>query len=122
MSPSPSPKSFSSSLAKSNTPSSTSFVQSSFEDISYKPYLATSNGFVNTAVQAYSKHHHLVLRPEDIWFSILVQTNLYINVHAEDLRAMFVAHEGMRSSSSKLLFLLVNVSLFVTLPNLPEFG
>jgi hypothetical protein len=59
-------------------------------------YLGASNGFVNAAVLAYNDHHHLILRPEDVWFSILVQLNVYINEHAEDLRSMFVAHEGQK--------------------------
>lgn len=42
--------------------------------------------FLSSAVKAYSYHHHLVLRPEDVWFSILVQLNVYINEHAEELR------------------------------------
>jgi hypothetical protein len=59
-------------------------------------YLGVGNGFVNTAVLAYNHHHHLVLRPEDVWFSVLVQLNVYINEHAEDLRSMLVAHEGQK--------------------------
>jgi hypothetical protein len=59
-------------------------------------YLGASNGFVDTAILAYSQHHHLVIRPEDVWFSVLVQLNVYINEHAEDLRSMFVAHEGQK--------------------------
>src|SRR3954468_23309024 len=42
---------------------------------------------------AYNLHHHLIIRPEDVWFSILVQINMYINAHAEELRSMFVAHK-----------------------------
>lgn len=73
-------------------------IQSSFEgDISQQsPASARRNGFVDTAVNAYNQHHHLIIRPEDIWFSILSQLNLYINANAEQLRHMFVAHEGKK--------------------------
>ena len=54
------------------------------------------NGFVRTAVRAYSDHHHLVIRPEDIWFAIVSQLSLYINRHAEELREKFVGHEGRK--------------------------
>lgn len=72
-------------------------IQSSFDDLkSDAHYLAASNGFVDSAVLAYSQHHHLIIRPEDVWFSILVQINVYINEHAEELRSMFVAHDGQK--------------------------
>jgi hypothetical protein len=38
----------------------------------------------------------LTIRPEDVWFSILTQLSLFINAHAEDLRSLFVAHEGQK--------------------------
>ncbi|KAH7303231.1 hypothetical protein B0I35DRAFT_447035 [Stachybotrys elegans] len=52
------------------------------------------NGFVWTVYEAYCRHHHLVLRPEDIWFAILTQLSFYINAHAEELRSFFVSHQG----------------------------
>ncbi|TKA32819.1 hypothetical protein B0A50_01044 [Salinomyces thailandicus] len=55
------------------------------------------NGFVYAAVEAYSRHHHLRIRPEDIWLAILTQFSAYINAHAEELRGSFVAHEGKKS-------------------------
>ena len=54
------------------------------------------NGFVRTVIRAYSYHHHLVIRPEDIWFAIISQISLYINKHAEELRHKFVAHEDKK--------------------------
>ncbi len=54
------------------------------------------NGFVAGSVEAYSKHHHLTIRPEDVWFSILSQLSFYINANAEELRDKFVAHEGQK--------------------------
>lgn len=51
------------------------------------------NGLVNALFHAYSGHHHLTIRPDDVWISILTQLNFYINAHAENLRSLFVAHE-----------------------------
>ena len=70
-------------------------LQSSFPGLSSNDSVYPSqNGFVLGAIKAYSHHHHLVLRPEDIWFSILTQLSFYINAHAEELRSFFVPHEG----------------------------
>ena len=55
---------------------------------------ASDNGFVWAACHAYSNHHHLVIRPEDVWFAILAQMSFYINAHAEELRTFFVQHQG----------------------------
>ncbi|TVY68862.1 Uncharacterized protein LSUE1_G006828 [Lachnellula suecica] len=74
-------------------------IHSSFGDIDAEGdsgFLGTENGFVEGAILAYSNHHHLILRPEDIWFTILVQLNIYINEHPEDLRSMFRTHEGRK--------------------------
>jgi hypothetical protein len=56
----------------------------------------SENGLVHSCWRAYSNHHHLALRPEDIWFAVLSQTGFYINAHAEELRHLFVAHEGQK--------------------------
>jgi hypothetical protein len=53
-------------------------------------------GLVSTVTNAYNQHHALVIRPDDVWIAILVQFNLYVNAHAEELRAQFVAHEGQQ--------------------------
>ncbi|KAG8832675.1 hypothetical protein FRC17_000894 [Serendipita sp. 399] len=44
------------------------------------------NGFVGTVVEAYNRHHHLIIRPDDIC----------VNTNAEALRSKFVAHEGKK--------------------------
>ncbi|TVY42193.1 Uncharacterized protein LOCC1_G006141 [Lachnellula occidentalis] len=73
-------------------------LQSSFDNITAKTNIfPSSNSFVNGAVTAYSDHQHLEIRPEDVWLSILSQLNIYINAHAEELRDMFVAHQGQKN-------------------------
>jgi hypothetical protein len=54
---------------------------------------SSSNGLVMTVYEAYSQHHHLTIRPEDIWLCILTQLSFHINAHAEELRSFFVGHE-----------------------------
>jgi hypothetical protein len=55
---------------------------------------ASGDSFIRGAIQAWGEHLHLVIRPEEVWFTILVQMNFYMNAHAEDIRSMFVDHEG----------------------------
>lgn len=56
----------------------------------------TPNGLVDAAITAWNTHHHLILRPDDIWIAILSQLGFYIDAHAEELRDFFVAHEGQK--------------------------
>ncbi|KAM0207013.1 hypothetical protein ACHAPA_011841 [Fusarium lateritium] len=71
----------------------TSFTRNALEEQHVSP---SENGFVWSAYHAYSQHHHLVIRPEDVWFAILTQISFFINANAEDLRAFFVDHEGQK--------------------------
>jgi hypothetical protein len=78
--------------------SSSRIIQSSlpppiFQDAHITP---SQNGFVYAAFDAYSHHHHLTIRPDDLWFAILSQLSVYINAHAESLRSHFVAHKGKK--------------------------
>ena len=71
-------------------------IQSSFQAGTDATFHAAANGFVFAAINAYSDHHHLTIRPEDVWLAILTQLSAYINAHAEELRGSFVAHEGKK--------------------------
>ncbi|KAJ6527115.1 hypothetical protein B0H19DRAFT_1041947 [Mycena capillaripes] len=55
-----------------------------------------NNGFVWTLISAYNQHHAVVIRPDDVWLTILSQFNFFVNARAELLRANFVAHEGKK--------------------------
>ncbi|KAK7979684.1 hypothetical protein PG989_012141 [Apiospora arundinis] len=55
---------------------------------------ASSNGLVMAAAAAYAQHHYLVIRPEDVWHATTTQLQFYINGHAEELRHLFVSHQG----------------------------
>ena len=72
-------------------------LQTSFRNLSEADHVSPyENGFVKAAFLAYSNHHHLHIRPEDVWFSILSQISFYVNKHAEELRSSFVSHEGKK--------------------------
>ena len=55
------------------------------------------NGFVNGIIRAFNQDIHLVLRPDDVWLTILSQFSLYVNGNAEALRHLFVTHEGQKT-------------------------
>ncbi|KAK3169456.1 hypothetical protein OEA41_008839 [Lepraria neglecta] len=59
------------------------------------PIYPSQNGFVRAAISAYSSHHHLRVRPEDIWFAILSQLSLWINAHATEksVREKFISFD-----------------------------
>ncbi|KAK3986031.1 hypothetical protein QBC44DRAFT_273715 [Cladorrhinum sp. PSN332] len=69
--------------------------KSSF-DARETPITPTLHGLVDTAIEAWNNHHHLVLRPDDFWLSILCQLGFFITAHAEDLRSVFVSHQGQK--------------------------
>ncbi|KAK8019951.1 hypothetical protein PG990_005089 [Apiospora arundinis] len=74
-------------------------VQTSLPDdlLSKSHVTPSTNGFVESAWFAYSNHHNLVIRPDDVWFAILVQFSFYVNANSEILRDKFVSFEGKRA-------------------------
>lgn len=41
--------------------------------------IVSANDFVHTAIHAHRESHHLSVRPEDVWFAILSQLNIWSN-------------------------------------------
>lgn len=70
--------------------------EESTKDVFLNPRAGSKNGFVYAAMSAYLEHHHLIIRPEDIWFAILAQFSIYINANAESIRKLFVEHEDQK--------------------------
>jgi len=54
------------------------------------------NGFVDGLIHAFENDLHLVIRPDDVWLSILTQFSMYVNGNAELVRRLFVVHEGKK--------------------------
>ncbi|KAI5923045.1 hypothetical protein F4810DRAFT_711087 [Camillea tinctor] len=69
-------------------------LQSTLSDGVGETVLPMKNGLVLTCLRAYNNHHHLVLRPDDVWIAIITQFSFYVNKHAEELRSLFVRHKG----------------------------
>ncbi|KAM5540272.1 hypothetical protein V8D89_006091 [Ganoderma adspersum] len=68
-------------------------LQTSVTESSLPTLRRQKNGFVHTVVEAYGQHHHLRIRPDDIWIAILSQLSFHVNKHAEELRSHFVTHK-----------------------------
>ncbi|QYS99605.1 hypothetical protein H0G86_006726 [Trichoderma simmonsii] len=84
---------------KPKGPESRVVLHHSFGDINRNKRLAVvpyGNGFVDGIIRAFQQDLHLVLRPDDIWLAITVQLSFYINAHAEELRSLFVEHDGKK--------------------------
>ncbi|USP79874.1 duf4419 domain-containing protein [Curvularia clavata] len=86
-------------LLEGTSPSSARFskgiIQSSFSKHAFENshLVPSSNGFVKAALNAYNHHHHLTIRPDDVWFAILSQLSFS---NAEALRDHFVSHQGQK--------------------------
>ncbi|KAF4501629.1 hypothetical protein FAGAP_2138 [Fusarium agapanthi] len=74
-------------------------IQSSFSingSLEESHVTASRNGPVWSCFYAYSTHHHLTIRPEDIWFAIITQLSAYINANSEKMQDYFVSHDGQK--------------------------
>ncbi|KAH8879955.1 hypothetical protein GQ53DRAFT_799984 [Thozetella sp. PMI_491] len=45
--------------------------------------IPSSDSFIRGAIQAWAEHLHVMIRPDEIWFSILIQMSYYINSHPD---------------------------------------
>lgn len=56
----------------------------------------SSGSLIRGALDAWAQHQHLVLRPDEVWFEVLVQMNFYMTAHAEEVRHLFVDFDGQQ--------------------------
>ncbi|CUS08755.1 unnamed protein product [Tuber aestivum] len=84
---------------KMDQPDKRRIIQSSFHELNphTSRIIPYGNGLVNGVIRAFQQDLHLVLRPDDIWLSILTQFSMFVNGNAEHLRAQFVSHEGQKN-------------------------
>ena len=64
-----------------------------------KPNLARphlGNGLLGTIYRAYSEHVPLILRPDDLWLAIILSFGRYVKAHSEEMRSLFVDHQGRK--------------------------
>lgn len=80
------------------------FTEFEASDEAFEPagqIFPSSDGLVRGAIEAWAKHQHLVLRPDEVWFEILTQLNFYMTKHSEDIRHLFVDHKGKEEITVK---------------------
>lgn len=63
---------------------------SNSKEVSFKHTL------LGTILFAWNYHYNLILKPDDVWTSIALTFARYINHYAEDLREVFVDHNGKK--------------------------
>ncbi|KDO23915.1 hypothetical protein SPRG_10060 [Saprolegnia parasitica CBS 223.65] len=61
------------------------------------PIVHSKRGFIDAVVQAYNRHHNLVLRPDDVWLAIMIQFSFHINGNARWFRSSLVKHRGKKN-------------------------
>lgn len=77
------------------------------------------NGFLRTILDAYGGHHHVVLRPDDLWIAVLSQLNYYFHTHPDAARAYFLrsSTEGSNKKEIPISFIgsadTVNIAVVV---------
>ncbi|KAH7138722.1 hypothetical protein B0J11DRAFT_23349 [Dendryphion nanum] len=74
-----------------------SWEDGSRTDVSEGNIYSSSDSFIRGAIDAWAQHQHLVIRPDEVWFAILVQMNFYMCRESETLRDLFVTHAGKQS-------------------------
>ena len=66
------------------------------KDLDLRTYCPSNHGFVDACKRAYSKHHPLIIRPDDVWIAIMTQFASYMSSHGEEIRETFVSHAGKK--------------------------
>jgi len=72
------------------------FIQGSPNLSDPKESIYFNHSFVTACTLAYSKHHNLVIRPDDVWMAIITQFATYVDQNAEKLRDRFVDFQGKK--------------------------
>ncbi len=77
--------------------SNTNFVFLSTYICLYLDTSSTENHAIFSAfLFAYNSHEDIVLSPDDIWLMICIYFSQYVNENAEQLRTLFVDHDGRK--------------------------
>jgi len=58
--------------------------------------LSENHAIFSAFLYAYNSHEDIVLSPDDIWLMICTYFSKYVNENAEQLRSLFVDHEGQK--------------------------
>lgn len=55
-----------------------------------------ANGFLSTVHKAFAEEQQIAFSPSQIWTAIMQQVSIHVNENAEELRSLFVDHEGRK--------------------------
>ncbi|CAB4416781.1 unnamed protein product [Rhizophagus irregularis] len=77
-------------------------------DYEYSPYInktvlenvQCSNGFIATVLEAYNRHQHLRITPDDVWLTIAQGVSRHINLNEEKYTHLFAQSKRRRSQIS----------------------
>jgi hypothetical protein len=58
--------------------------------------LSKNHAIFSAFLYAYNSHEDIVLSPDDIWLMICIYFSKFVNENAEQLRSLFVDHEGKK--------------------------
>jgi hypothetical protein len=61
----------------------------------------SSNPFLTSFMHAYNNHEDIILSPDDVWTVITLNFTKYVNENAEELRKIFVDHDGKKKLTVK---------------------
>ncbi|CAK7218885.1 hypothetical protein SBRCBS47491_003657 [Sporothrix bragantina] len=75
-----------------NATSDVQVLMAVFDDSTFQTadqVLPSSESFVRGALQAWAEHLHLILRPDEVWFTILSQLFYYVGSHRNETAAIY---------------------------------
>jgi hypothetical protein len=67
-----------------------------YSSLSLDTSLSQNHGIFSAFLYAYNSHEDIVLSPDDIWLMICIYFAEYVNENAEQLRSLFVDHDGQK--------------------------
>ncbi|XP_047131446.1 uncharacterized protein LOC105845175 [Hydra vulgaris] len=59
-------------------------------------FAALGNSLIGALYDAYKNHYAISIRPDDVWLTIIIELADYVDKHAEEMRNLFVNHEGKK--------------------------
>lgn len=78
------------------TDNCTCTVLTCFENCEATLPSASANGMFSAFLEAYNNHQDILLAPDDVWLLVCLHFSKYVNKNAEQLRDVFVDHEGKK--------------------------
>ena len=71
-------------------------LNSSFEGDRLEATSGCDNGLAWALIHACTHHHHLKIRPDDVWLAILTQFSAYVHARPEAFRGQFLPHDNKK--------------------------